>query len=512
MGDRKWRYENLYWIKDDHGREVKFVPNETQWRLDDNLWTRNIVAKSRQHGITTWACIRGLDTALFRKNTNVGVIAHTKEDAGKFFRDKILYAYERLPEWLKGEVYITRKDLSGTVEFSNGSKIEVSVSHRGGTFQFLHISEYGPMCADAPQRAEEVKTGALNTVQPDCIVVIESTAKGEYNDYAMKAKKAKTLDDQIKAGTAQLSVLDYRLHFFPWWEDPRNQISPEHVLVTEADEAYFVKAEAETGHEFTPEQKAWYVKKREEQGDKMLREHPTTFEEMFQGSTEGSYYGSLLAKADLEGRIGEWPFMQNIPVNTFWDIGHSDATGIWFHQQVGIWHHFIDYYENEGEAASHYAKVLQDKAMKHGYVYGKHYLPHDAGNQDWSHPEHKTRKQALELLMVKPIIVVPRIKDITEGIEMVRVQLPMCRFNKATTNGQRPDAPEKIIGGLPALRSYRKRFNELTQKYSDEPVHDWASTSADAFRQFGQGYRTNIIRDKPADTDRRRQPPSWRSV
>src|SRR3546814_8130596 len=70
-----------------------------------------------------------------------------KEDADKVFSGKILFAYERLPNWLQAARPIVRRDMSGELEFSNGSKIYVSLSHRSGTLQFLHVSEYGPMGA-----------------------------------------------------------------------------------------------------------------------------------------------------------------------------------------------------------------------------------------------------------------------------------------------------------------------------------------------------------------------------
>src|SRR3546814_2551070 len=106
-----------------------------------------MVLKSRQHGITTLAAILALDTALFRSNTTCGLVMHKKEDADKVFSGKILFAYERLPNWLQAARPIVRRDMSGELEFSNGSKIYVSLSHRSGTLQFLHVSEYGPMGA-----------------------------------------------------------------------------------------------------------------------------------------------------------------------------------------------------------------------------------------------------------------------------------------------------------------------------------------------------------------------------
>src|SRR5574337_678860 len=202
LADRNWRLRNLYRIVDKNGDDVQFIPNATQCAYLDGMWNRNIILKSRQHGITTAAAILALDTALFRSNTTCGLVMHKQTDATKVFSGKIVYAYERLPEWLKKIRPIVRKDMGGELEFSNGSKVYVSLSHRSGTLQFLHVSEYGPMCAFYPQRAGEVKTGALNTVAPDAIVTIESTAHGRIGDYSQMYQRAMPLHTMVAAGNA----------------------------------------------------------------------------------------------------------------------------------------------------------------------------------------------------------------------------------------------------------------------------------------------------------------------
>ena len=63
--------------------------------------------------------------------------------------------------------------------FANNSSIRVSTSMRSGTLQLLHISEYGQLCARFPEKAREVRTGALNTIQAGQVVFIESTAEGK---------------------------------------------------------------------------------------------------------------------------------------------------------------------------------------------------------------------------------------------------------------------------------------------------------------------------------------------
>ena len=51
--DPRWRLRNLYYILNEDGHEVKFVPNEVQEQFFDDIWYRNVVPKARQRGFTT---------------------------------------------------------------------------------------------------------------------------------------------------------------------------------------------------------------------------------------------------------------------------------------------------------------------------------------------------------------------------------------------------------------------------------------------------------------------------
>lgn len=504
LADRMWRLSHLYYIVNKHGDVVLFQPNEVQLLFLAGFHNRNMVLKSRQHGMTTLASILALDTALFRSNTTCGMVMHKQSDAEKVFSGKILFAYNRLPDWLKAARPIVKRDMTGELEFSNGSKIYVSLSHRSGTLQFLHVSEYGPMCAFYPQRASEVKTGALNTLTPDAIVTIESTAHGRIGDFYQMCQRSIQLDKMVSAGTAALTKLDYKFHFFAWWQDPVNELDPEGVPMGTEIRDYFDQLEAEHGIVLNARKRAWYAKKSEEQGDKMKQEHPSTPEEAFEQAIEGAYYAKQMAQAMKQGRICDLPIIPGVPVNTFWDIGHSDTTAIWFHQQIGPWHHFIDFYENSGEQASHYARVL----IERGYLYGKHYLPHDGANTEWAGTDNKTRAQVLEKLLPGQIVVVDRIENLQDGIDMVRESLPRCRFDR-TRCGENPPGSGK--GGLPALMSYRKAWNEKLDVWHDYPLHDWASNGADAFRQFAQGFPINGVNDA-ATRSRRKRDRNWKQL
>ena len=95
------------------------------------------------------------------------------------------------------------------------------------------------------------------------------------------------------------------------------------------------------------------------------------------GALIGGYYGSYLERAAEAKRIGNIPIDRSIAVCTGWDLGISDSTAIWFIQVAGREFRLIDYFEASGVGLDHYAKVLEEKAKQHGWIYGKHYFPHD---------------------------------------------------------------------------------------------------------------------------------------
>ncbi len=119
----------------------------------------------------------------------------------------------------------------------------------------------------------------------------------------------------------------------------------------------------------------------------------------------GAYYAKQLAAARSEGRIGPVPHAAGHEVYTFWDLGMDDSTSIWFMQAIGRELRFIDYYEAAGEGLAHYATVLKGKP----YVYGDHYMPHDADVRELG--TGTSRRATAEALGIRPVIVVPRPRD-----------------------------------------------------------------------------------------------------
>ena len=112
-----------------------------------------------------------LDQCVFNPNIRCGTIAHRLDDAKTIFRDKVRFPYDNLPEALRN-IRPLISDSSEELVLSNNSSIRVGTSLRSGTLQYLHISEYGKLCAQFADKAREVRTGALNTLQAGQVVFI----------------------------------------------------------------------------------------------------------------------------------------------------------------------------------------------------------------------------------------------------------------------------------------------------------------------------------------------------
>ena len=476
LGDPFWRLNNLYKIKNKKGKVVTLKLNWAQLELYHNMHYLNCILKARQLGMTTLIQIFMLDRCLFNDNQNAGVVAHNKEDAEAFFADKIKFAYDNLPEDLRR---LRHADTNTTraLKFSNGSMIRVGTSMRSGTYQYIHISEFGKMCAKYPDKAQEVITGTLNTVAPGQMVFIESTAEGPFGEFYDMCREAQDLTQAVKNGQTRFSMMDYKFFFLDWWRHP-DYVLHEEVEIPDKLAVYFQELRTEHGIDLRPEQKAWYVKKKAEQGDKMKQEFPSVWTEAFERSSEVAIYGASLRKTREEKRICKLPLMKGRPVHTFWDLGRNDSTAIWFMQEDGPWFNFIYYMEGRLKELADYAADLVQIKQDLGIFYGTHHLPHDVEVTDLSTVGNRSRRRILEEAGVAPITVVARCKILNDAIELTRRMFSKCRFDE-----------EGCEQGLRALAAYEWGWDDLNKIARKTPAPGWANHGADAFRQCAQGYR-----------------------
>lgn len=201
-------------------------------------------------------------------------------------------------------------------------------------------------------------------------------------------------------------------------------------------------------------------------------------------TADGAYYAEQMQALRAAGRIREVPYQSNVPVNTFWDLGWNDTTAIWWHQYVAGEDRFLRAYEMSGESLDHYVQIIQSA----GYVYDTHYLPHDAENR--SLQTGKSVREILEeLIPGHRFEVVPRTENVLTGIHETRMRLAGPVYFDA----------RECERGIVSLENYRKKYNERLEVFTDQPLHDQYSNLADAFRQWGQGFRgTRVTSSRPS--------------
>ena len=233
----------------------------------------------------------------------------------------------------------------------------------------------------------------------------------------------------------------------------------------------------------------WFPDVLKDELEDLRRRDYTSYLNVWEGNTvevvDGAIYAAQIRQVIKEGRRTKVRYDRSKPVYTFWDLGRSDKTCIWFLQMGSFERRLIDYYENSGYAIDHYIEMLQ----KRGYNYGECYMPHDAKHKTIVHP--LSVKKQMETFGYK-VKIVPNI-GLHQGINAGRLIFPICVFDEDLT-----------AEGWHALSHYRFDVDDETGQYSKNPKHDDASHGADAFRMMAVG-----LREKKAKKASPQQPPSF---
>lgn len=195
----------------------------------------------------------------------------------------------------------------------------------------------------------------------------------------------------------------------------------------------------------------------------------------WEGINFGSIYGHVLKRHEHQQIIFKDAFLPNAPVFTAWDIGHRDATAIWFYQIVMDEVHIIDYLEGTGGDADDWLNELK----KLPYAYGTPALPHDARNKTFA-----TKRTAVDRFYEAKLVpyIVPNL-SVATGINAVRSVLKHVWFNMGNPH---------VVKGLDHLEMYRYEYDEVLKTFSLNPLHDEHSHGADAFRMLALS--ENVIR------------------
>jgi phage terminase large subunit len=208
-------------------------------------------------------------------------------------------------------------------------------------------------------------------------------------------------------------------------------------------------------------------------------EYNQEYECSFDAAVKGAYYAKLMTQAEADGRIRPVHHDPMAQVETWWDLGHHDATAIWWAQRVGNEIRLIDFYQMTGMTLPHFVNIVKTKQQERGFVYRRHIVGFDIMNVEWA-GDGKTRQGVARGLGIE-FEAAPD-QSIEDGINAVRVTLPRCVFDSA-----------RCADGIEALRSYRAQYDDKLDVLRPKPLHDKYSDAADAFR-YG------CITDAPVET------------
>lgn len=180
-----------------------------------------------------------------------------------------------------------------------------------------------------------------------------------------------------------------------------------------------------------------------------------------------------------DSRICNVPYLPNVKVCAFFDLGFADATAIWIVQQFNHEVRCIKYFEQTRRTIDNWHKELCNLDYPIDHIY----LPHDAKQKNFA----SNGKSAEEQFRAKgyKVSIVPNI-SLAAGIDALRTLLPRMLFDKLN-----------CVDGIICLKRYRFAVKENAQgQFSEQPVHDKFSHGADSARYIAVG----LMPEKPKKT------------
>lgn len=374
--EKSWRVSHLYKITDKDKKLITFKKNRPQAHFEANRHTRNIILKSRQLGFTTDETIDSLDDTLFNKNFSTLMISYDQESGIDLFDGKAKLAWDNIPHDIK-KLFSVESNRANTLKFGFGnntySNFRVRNKGRSGTYNRVHVSEFGKICKDSPGKAKEIMSGTIPSIPMEGRMDIESTAEGESGHFYDMFWEAY---DRGEPRYPQ----EFKAHFYNWtWDDSELAKVKELVDVEDMDNSE-VFADYQGKHELSPLEITYYYLKWLSMGKnwKLLQqEYPTTPEEAFISSGHKLFDKDVIAemiKEAVDGIMEEnWTYFEEYNPRHVYGIGADVAEGVGLDSSaITVW----DFTPIKPKVVAHYhdntidpdlfAHVIKAAGLKYG--------------------------------------------------------------------------------------------------------------------------------------------------
>lgn len=341
LGDKRWRLDNLYWIKPEGGGDpIRFKPRDNQKLIYKHLIeTPNkpiYIIKSRRLGFSTSLSVFSGDQVSWEAGRNINLVDLTQPDAFKKMREQIRYAVDSLPRAIHERMEFTSRNESNLGMRVAGqpdsaiSNIFAGMNARGGDSSGLWISEWGPLAAQDPHRSGKILAGAFPAARKGWRCTETTWMGGKNGDLW-------NLIEPIYSGNPNA---DGVIYFFPWHGDPVCvSVTGE---ITDDVRDYFAQLEDQLGKKFSDEQKRWWAVEKTRLGIKMPQEFPSTLEEALSApgnAPKFSERGTNFIDKHMKSLKTQYGLINVRNDRAQWeDLGERDGTAwarLWEHPSPG---------------------------------------------------------------------------------------------------------------------------------------------------------------------------------
>lgn len=272
--------EKMFRVADKDGQDVDFLLNSEQAELDSNLSGRDVIAKARQMGFSTYVLALFLARCLMYRNRRAVLVSHDTQST-----QKLLARIHYMIKHMKGakpdlkyanQNYITFNKTDSSIYVGTAGAGDFGV---GDTISDLHCSEVSRWENPGP-----LLSGLFQAVPTSGTIILESTGRGTGNYFHRLVMNAKEGSDE-----------GFKLHFFNWLLRPEYSLptTPEQEqevlanLDEETEEKYYLET-----YGLTVGQLRWRRRKIAELDHDLQQfkeQYPCSLDECFQSSGSGFF-------------------------------------------------------------------------------------------------------------------------------------------------------------------------------------------------------------------------------